>query len=705
MTLDDCIAGWAERLDPATVRAAFAAPFLDAAAGARAVVFGLLAGPTARLTGWDALLAHARGRDARYWTKTQRFIAAAPPRDADALTGAHADHLARRARGHRARAGVWYTPAEVVAAMFDLVGPPPATVHDPSTGTGVFLAEAARRGARHLIGWDREPAALLIASTRCPDAHLTVRDTLGTPTAPPVDLIITNPPWARDKGGGGWVRHGHAGAPPILADFTAHGDGLHRKNLYNQYVYFWRYALWHAFEQQPGPAAICLVTPSSFLRGPAFEGMRAALRAVDELRVVEVGGEGRGAGGGPNLFGVRTPACIVLARRGGRRVHAYSGWPVAAWRPLPSTPTAPLVPRRARPTWPTLAAVFPWVRSGIKAGRTWPIATEPATLHARWSALYTADDRAAAFKDSPTGQRADRPAPALPGQPIRPPITAMTPTPPPMVAYAWRAFDTRWLLADGRLLDRAAPDLWAAHGPQQRYLTTQRTSPLGAGPAAVVCAALPDLHHYAGRGGRDVIPRWTARGENLAPALRARLTAAWGEPPRRGAVFAYVTAALGHPGYTARIYDADDPDLRVPFTLDRALFARGVALGERLLAAQTAPVVPQAHCIVRPGPGRVRHLHDVLHIGPGRIASVPAAVWDFKICTRAVLRRWIGDRLGAGRKSSTLDAIRAPWSPATTRALLDVIERIRLTCALAPALDAWLADVLAGPLVDGWPLR
>ena len=75
----------------------------------------------------------------------------------------------------------------------------------------------------------------------------------------PVLVCLGNPPYDReerepedDKGPrkGGWVRYGDPGegAPePILEDFLAPvrdaGQGVHLKNLYNDYVYFWRWAL------------------------------------------------------------------------------------------------------------------------------------------------------------------------------------------------------------------------------------------------------------------------------------------------------------------------------------------------------------------------------------------------------------------------------------------------------------------------------
>ena len=692
------VAEWSTRLDSSTVQAAFDASFLTAAAGARALVFGALSG--ASIKGWDALKAQANQADAALLTATLAF-GADHQSDANTLTEWHARHLAQHAAGHRNQAGVWYTPDAIVSAMFDLVSdgnPPINRVLDPSTGTGVFLAEAARRGATTLIGWDLEPAALLIAAQRVPTAILTVCDALAQPRPTPVDVIITNPPWARDKGGGGWIRAGWQGAAPLLDDLKTKGAGLHAKNLYNQYVYFWRAALWQAFEAQDGPATVCLVTPSSFLRGPGFAGLRARLRQADRLRIVELGGEGRGVGGRENLFGVRTPACIALVERGPGSAALYSSWPVGEWQAVPEDAEAPLVPVRAAPPWPALVDVLPWARSGIKAGRTWPIATEPKVLRQRWQALCDAPDRAAAFKDSPTGQRAAETAPPLAGFEPRASIAQDPGSTPPIMPYAWRSFDQRWILADGRLIDRSAADLWAAHSPRQLYLTTQRTSRLGAGPAATITAHLPDLHHYAGRGGRDVLPCWTTTGENVDPSIVGALTEAWGTAPRPGEIFAYACAVLGQPGYVERIYRPEAGKLDVPITVDRGVFRQGVALGQSLIAAYTRPAKAFSQCAVEPTPGRVRHVGETLHIGDGRIVGVPAAIWGFKIGTRAVLRRWITDRLGAGRRSSPLDEIRAVWTPSTTVDLMGVIARIQAVQACFGPLDAWLGEVLDGPL-------
>ncbi|MGB8380342.1 MAG: hypothetical protein WCG47_03670, partial [Dermatophilaceae bacterium] len=52
----------------------------------------------------------------------------------------------------------------------------------------------------------------------------------------------------------GGAKQEEQGERPIFKDFiepaTMAGAGVNIKNLYNDYVYFWRWALWRLFEQQ-----------------------------------------------------------------------------------------------------------------------------------------------------------------------------------------------------------------------------------------------------------------------------------------------------------------------------------------------------------------------------------------------------------------------------------------------------------------------
>ena len=85
----------------------------------------------------------------------------------------------------------------------------------------------------------------------------------------PVLVCIGNPPYFRqviepEEEGvarqGGWVRYGNDG---ILGDFLRDAPPVHAKNLYNLYVYFWRWALWKVFENAPARGVVSFITASS----------------------------------------------------------------------------------------------------------------------------------------------------------------------------------------------------------------------------------------------------------------------------------------------------------------------------------------------------------------------------------------------------------------------------------------------------------
>ena len=150
----------------------------------------------------------------------------------------------------------------------------------------------------------------------------------------PVLVCIGNPPYDRHAAAtadnramtGGWVRWGESksGSDAILGDFiepvkrAGHGGDL--KNLYNLYVYFWRWALWKTFEHDlaTGPGIVSYISASSFIDGDAFLGMRRWMRKqCDEIWVIDLGGEGRGTRKDDNVFAIQTPVAITVAVRYG----------------------------------------------------------------------------------------------------------------------------------------------------------------------------------------------------------------------------------------------------------------------------------------------------------------------------------------------------------------------------------------------------
>ena len=51
------------------------------------------------------------------------------------------------------------------------------------------------------------------------------------------------------------------------------GLGRHLKNVYNDYVYFWRWAVWQATELPQGPGVVAFITASSYLDGVSMGGV------------------------------------------------------------------------------------------------------------------------------------------------------------------------------------------------------------------------------------------------------------------------------------------------------------------------------------------------------------------------------------------------------------------------------------------------
>ena len=250
---------------------------------------------------------------------------------------------------------------------------------DPAVGTGTYLlgviahalarVEAEQGGgavagqatalARNLYGFEFLAGPYAVSELRIgraladrgaslpPDgAHIYLTDTLESPDAEQhakalrvksgvrVLVCLGNPPYDRHEAArsdneertGGWVRRGDGGAGEnaILRDFTAPataaGYGVHLKNLYNLYVYFWRWALWKVFENETaaGPGVVGFITASSYLDGDAFTGMREHMRRLcDEIWVLDLGGEQRGARKSENVFAIRTPVAIAVATRFG----------------------------------------------------------------------------------------------------------------------------------------------------------------------------------------------------------------------------------------------------------------------------------------------------------------------------------------------------------------------------------------------------
>ena len=163
-------------------------------------------------------------------------------------------------------------------------------------------------------------------------------------------VCLGNPPYDRQvidldddatQRKGGWVRFGEpdsqsdapGDARPLLEDFLdparQAGAGVHLKNLYNDYVYFWRWALWKVFDSTGGPGIVSFITAASYLRGPGFAGMREVMRRTfDAIWIIDLEGDSLGARKTENVFAIRTPVAIAV---GVRYARPRSETPAKSW--------------------------------------------------------------------------------------------------------------------------------------------------------------------------------------------------------------------------------------------------------------------------------------------------------------------------------------------------------------------------------------
>jgi hypothetical protein len=297
--------------------------------------------------------------------------------------------------------------------------------------------------------------------------------------------------------------------------------------------------------------------------------------------------------------------------------------------------------------------------------------------------------------------------------------------PPEIIPYSFRSFDRQWIFADGRLLDRASPDLWYAGSDQQIYLTSLLTDVLGEGPSAIATNLLPDLHHFRGSfGGAHVIPLWrnrSATSANVVKGLLTKLSEAYGQPVAPEAFFAYAYAVLFTPQYVQRFWDElTIPGPRLPITKDVDVFVRGVELGQRLLYLHTygerfAPAgskkgkVPAGKARCKTGtpaaPEQYPNAYSYdagaqeLHVGSGVFNHVRPEVWEFSVSGLEVLKSWLGYRMKerSGRKSSPLDEIR-PEKWTFDNELLDLLWVLDGTIDLLPEVNRLLDEVLQSDL-------
>jgi hypothetical protein len=644
----------------------------------------------------------------------------------------------------------------------------------PKDGTHVYLTDT-------LESPNAEPQQLPLFLRPIADQHAKA---LKVKSNVPVIVCLGNPPYDRHEAAtgdnqsrtGGWVRWGDDGkgsqtikkngksqtVPAIFRDFldpaTAAGHGVRVHNLYNLYVYFWRWALWKAFEHTTahGPGVVSFISASSYIDGDAFCGMREHIRRqCDEVWILDLGGEGRGTRRSENIFAIQTPVAIAVAvcskkarKDKSAKVHyariegtraaklaaldAIHGFKKVKWQDCPKGWQAPFRPigKGDYFDWPLLADLMPWQQSGVKGGRTWVISPEEETLRKCWRTLLHAEknERAKLFKDSTTGRKVHEAATQLPpsGAKLKPVSElAKDCQAANITRYAYRSFDRQFIFADARLLDRPGPGLWRAHGERQVYLTSLLTKFLGTGPALTACAAIPDLDHFSGRGAKDTVPLYRssdASEVNILPGLLEQLCKTYKLKKLSPEDFlAYVYGALAQPAFTARFAEElGTRELRVPITKDSALFGKVLDAGARLLWLHTygERFVPKGkqrghvqrgstkcikavpgHADGYPESFEYNGMTRTLRVGDGEFSPVPREVFEFEVSGLKAVQSWLKYRMrkGAGKKSSPLDDIRPErWTSQFTTELLELLWVLEATVAGYPDQAKLLEAVIAG---------
>lgn len=710
------------------------------------------------------------------------------------------DSAVRRATALRGAAGPKQAAANLAKSLFafELLPGPYSVAHLRLSQRLTTLASGRGKD---------DPPSPKDAPARIVTAQVVLTDTLESPYATPVQVellgdaevleaeqnrakaiklgqsvtvVIGNPPYRRVEGGlegrgsGGWVLSGAVpgrDAPPVgnslFADILdvarEHTIFSHHASLYNLYVYFWRWAIWKAFERHgDGPGVVAFITGASWLTGPGFVGLRKLVRELaDDAWVIDLGGDNRGATPEENVFAIETPVAVVVlardraprrktpARVRYRRVRgsadaklatmaavAASADPLGGeWTDAPSGWMDPLAPPTGDAAWtamPLLIDIFPWQQPGCMFNRTWPLAPNPALLEKRWAKFTSAPrkNKPALFATSKTGRSINT---QVEGYAKLADAVAEA-APEPIVRYGYRSFDRHWAFNDPRLAKTDSPSLWQSSSDDQLYLYSTMTKVLGPGAALLASVYVPDKDIFRGsHGGKDVIPLYrdaAATGPNLTAGFAEGVGRALGiEPPSVEDVAAYVYALLSASAYQTRFAEAlRTPGLRVPVTATAVLWRETVEAGRARLWLHT-----YAERFRDPAAGRGRHVPLVegigwdepvtrmpadgsdlgydgdthtLSVGDGRVGGVRPDVWAYQVSGMRVLPKWLGyrTRKGAGRAASSkneLDRIRPEtWPDDWNDELLDLIRVLTLTLDGEADLADLLDCICDGPLVE-----
>ena len=584
-------------------------------------------------------------------------------------------------------------------------------------------------------------------------------------------VCIGNPPYHRQnekrasgdeyQQSGGWVRFGRAGQVnnrPIFNDFSdvvEKKDRKHLKNIYNDYVYFWRWALWRLFDKQQCGGIVNFITASSYLSGPGFIGMRKFMRQVfDEIYIIDLGGETDGTRKTSNIFNIKRPVAICIGITKGiaktdnpaktyyTKINAESKGDKLQklnekillkdfdWMQCTGDWTSTFIPQDDSSffQWPKITDIMPWSHSGAQFKATWPIAESSSTLKKRWQDLLSVRNLAREEKFAGAGDKTisftskQKNMPGY-GEPSIEQLTIDDKI-PKIIEYGYRPFDRAVAIADARVNYSLRPDLYNALSSDNIFFTSLMSHPLGKGPGILCFNCLPDMHNFRGSfGGKDVMPLYrdaTKDNPNINHKLLEKLSKHFNQILTAEDIAAYCYAILTNRNFVERYWDELDrrKPVRIPITKDKKLFNQGVKLGKKLIWLHTfgtrfstaitgnKKLDGVAKCIVAISGGETQYPESFeykptakeVHIGRGRFGPISPEVWNYAVSDYQVVKKWLEFRMKnrKGRKSSPLDEVRPDkWTATMTKQFLEILWVLEHTIAMEVKLNNLLEKILA----------
>ena len=573
--------------------------------------------------------------------------------------------------------------------------------------------------------------------------------------ATPITVIIGNPPYKRlkksEKHLGGWVREK---LMPTYNEVTSNaGYGKDLKNAHNLYVYFFRWSDWK-LSKYAKRGIISFITPSSYLNGGAFYGLRKLWRDIGcKILIVDLEGNSRGFRVTENVFNIQTPVAIgtlvvkpiqaintVYRLVEGTRkekllfCERHIKEDDVGFQPIQGTEGDSLLVGVQSPYnhFPDLTDLIPWQHSGCQYQRTWPIAQTKEQLRRRCEVFVLIEDEEElkrAFKEnrdrkidsSKKDIWTETPQVMIKDETLE----GLTATIQP---YSYRAFDKSWCLADIRVCGYPRKELWRIQSETQIYFTSILKKINTYGPAMVANIFVPDLDVLTS-GGKDVMPLYCDADSSKVNINRdvyqkMKKTYNTNFPPEH--LHYYIYGILSHPGFI-KMFEEElrIPGIKVPIPKDYGLFQKGVELGKKMIRIQTfgerlrtehdgfmltgtSTLVNHLSSSIESYPTQFSYDENrqmlVAHIGKRRIdfiRELPPEVYNFSISTLKPVQSWLGYRKKKkdGRISSPLDDIRPNgWSHELTEELLKLLHVLEMSIQVYSRSKKFLKTVLERPL-------